>query len=232
MPITEGKGLVPPTPLTVRLVNGDHANVRRCTSNRARYRRYASRPDAWGQGSVRSSGFDEEETAASRAVYAGFGGEWGYRRWRISVDGTVLEVDETPRPVGDCGVDFNDCGYGVQVKAACSNYGSLLIRQPSEDVPPVITWDIVVRAQYPSRRVARSAHPEVVPISCPLDFGAVDFLGWAWRHEFLELAERNVPCSSPGCDWLNMELEPCHYKPMRDLASLLVARNLNMKESA
>jgi hypothetical protein len=221
MPTTEGKGLVAPNPVTVRLVERDHDNIRRCTRERTRYEH---RRDAWGRGSVSPEGFDGGESPSARTVYIGFGGEWGYRRWRINVDGTTLAVDETPRAGGDRGVDFHDQGLRVQIKTARSDYDSLLIKQPSEDVPPQLGWDVLVRAQYPSRRAFRAGGAELFPVGSRLDFGAVDLLGWVYRRDFLEEGERNVP--SLAGDWLNMELESCHYRPMSDLAALLRARKL------
>lgn len=145
MRTTEGVGLVPPRPVSVRLSDKDIAYVLTMTDKRLAARRYDLRKDQWGRGL---------NNDPKLPILVGLMGEQAFSNWVFTELGIVAPVDDSIVDRGDGGIDFRVCGYKVQVKTARANYDDLLIRtrdvcQPSEDNQ--VPWDVCVRVQWPQR---------------------------------------------------------------------------------
>jgi hypothetical protein len=214
MRTTEGKGLVAPAPVLVRLDMGDLASAKKWTRDRLRARGYEANTDEWKSGLI----------GAYRAVLVGFVGEIAFAKWASAVTGLPIEPDTAPRWGGDGGTDFTVCGYAIQVKTATADYGDLLIRTQDAAAPD---WEIVVRVQWPPRRRAVSG-AALFAIDDRADRTGAELCGWAYERHFARLA-RLEPGRAGAHS--NYALAPEQLLPMGDLAALFVARLARFQRS-
>jgi hypothetical protein len=217
MRTTEGKGLIRPTPVRVKLEDADIALAKFLTRKRLQFRQYAARQDEWGVGLC----------GTYRAVFTGFVCEIAFRLWVWREIGVWLELDTTPRVGGDGGVDFFLAGWGIQVKGATTDYDDLLVRTQDLCGPAdgrLAAWDAIVRAHYPSRN-DREASGGLFDVGTRFNYRAADLCGFVWEKRFLGLAVVE-PARRGGHN--NYAVRPERFQPMSDLSDMAQARlNLN-----
>lgn len=177
----EGVGRVPPRRERVSLSDSDLAAARQHAWRIAKYRRYAKRIDDWGRGYFDDPAFP---------LYIGLAGEYAFRNLVLNRLGVSVEVDTSLKPRGDGDIDFNLCGYGVQVKTATASYDSLLVRCRDAAAPvdeAIVKWDVCVRVQWPSR-IGACESCVLFDDGRRLNRNAADVCGVVWRVDFIRLA--------------------------------------------
>lgn len=196
----------------------DIAAVRAATRERMRVRRYDNRGDDWGRGYFGD---------ASRSVYVGFVGEWAFSNAVLANLGIRCPVDTSPRRRGDGDIDFDLCGYRVQVKTAASRYDDLLVRchnacAPAEELQ--VRWDVCVRMQWPTRNPRPERDGAVLfRDGSRLDYSAADVCGVVWASDFPRVS--TIRRGRGTCEW-NYVVAPENLVSVATLWDLCKARLL------
>lgn len=114
----EGRGQRAPVGKVVNLSTCELDELRRLGRNRANFRRYEQRKDAWGKG------------FAMDAAFIGMVGELAVAKCFNSALGSeVLKIDTVDRKFGDPGYDFKIGDLTFDVKANRTNGRPLLVRR-------------------------------------------------------------------------------------------------------
>lgn len=220
----EGVGKVPPLPVRVQLTEEDLSLARTHTRQRLRQRGYAYRQDEWGYGIL----------GPVRSVYVGFVGEIAFSKWVRATLGIDSPVDTSYRRRGDGGIDFIICGYGVQVKAATTDYDDLLIRTQdacaaadAENSP--VEWDVCFRLHWPPRRGRSSGAGGLFDDGRRCDQLAVDICGLVWGVDFLRLS--HIEPSHCGDHW-NYAVRPSDFLPPSTFLDKCRARLMRKERDA
>ena len=150
--LVEGVGLKAPAPVKVSMMPEEYDVLRDAAAQRAAYRGYARRQDAWGRGFIRDP------------ILVGLVGEYANCKF-LSRRGFPCEVDLTLRPYGDGGRDIVVAGLRLEVKTRRKGLGqrSFVKRFDRGRILP-IRCDAFVFAEW----------NDEPPIHCPL------LLGWIW----------------------------------------------------
>lgn len=210
---TEGRGLIAPRPIPVRLDPGEVLRAWLTARHRVAYRRYGDRADQWGRGLL---GDD-----STKPVFVGLLGEIAFAKWVKRAMGIDIKPDLSDRPFGDGGTDFDLCGYQIQVKTAAADYRDLLVRtgevaSPAESPPPSF-----VRAHWQPMKYRRAAVGGLFGGHESRD-RVVELCGWVRGHHFFRLA--SIEPARRG-DHFNYRVLPERFKPMSALSDYVNAAN-------
>jgi len=213
----EGVGRVAPGRYRVDLSPLDRTAARDAAARIAEHRGYARRTDQWGQGYWKDP---------RHPLVIGLVGEHAFRAWAKDVLGVALDVDTTLKPRGDGDVDFDLCGYGVQVKTAAAPYDRLLVRCRHFDAPAdgeAFKWDVCVRVQLqpkPEWYCGESAFDQ---------WEWAELCGVVWRCDFHRLSAI-VPGRVDG-EW-NYAIDPDKFLPLATLTDKCLARMMRSDRDA
>jgi hypothetical protein len=219
MAMIEGRGMVPPRPVRVRLTGSDVQYACEVARSRGKFRSYAFRTDQWGRGAFRDP---------THPIVYGTLGEIAFARWLLQQTGISLPVDDRHLARGDGGKDFDWHGLVVQVKTARRDYDTLLVRASEHSdasdpyLPPPLKVYVRARLCPPERddglfsRVPPSREPNEKPPR------VVELCGFVHHANVPRPAE---PSRVFAGVW-NYSVPLCELLSMSDLADLFTARRL------
>lgn len=119
MPIVEGKGLVPPRPVSIPVSTADLSYLRAIASKRDAHRRYGNSSSTWKRG------------LANNPILIGLVGEFAFSQYLQSRGIRASVVDERLSN-GDGGKDAVICDTAYQIKTSAKAYSACLVRRVNE----------------------------------------------------------------------------------------------------
>lgn len=105
-----------PSPVKVRITEGELGILKHLSSERESYRGYAGKASRWKQGLV----------GTTRAILSGMIGQYAAGRY------LGITSDESPKPEGDGGIDLEKHGLTIQVKTRLKPRADSLVRRVTD----------------------------------------------------------------------------------------------------
>lgn len=209
--ITEGIGQVAPQQVPIRMTQNELFNVYHLSKERADFRQYKNRNNAWSQGckgSMMIPGIGEL-TPDVRPIFVGTLGEYAAKRYLNSGRFNCrVELDTSLNQAGDYGVDLQSNGLKIQVKTRQSEQFSTLVK----------------RTSY-GRLLSIPVHAFLF---CEWTGGSVvSLLGWCPG----DVVGKKPLVDSFNCQWHNAVIDDVDLKPIDRLKDEIEAWKLAWQEA-
>ena len=219
----EGFGKVPPRPERVSVDRSDIAEAKRNARILMKQRGYDLREDQWGQGRF----------GPARTCLIGKVGEVAFAKWIRARLGIKIELDTEYKWGGDGGIDFEVCGYKVQIKTAVSDYDELLL--PTRGISGTadesgLSWDVCFRLQWGARVHESPESLRLFNDSRKKDFSVVELRGLVWPSDFWSIA--GLPVRSSCGDWWNYAIKAHNLLPVASFLDKCKARSMRGQREA
>jgi hypothetical protein len=200
--LVEGIGQKAPQRIPIVLTEDELRVLFLSAKERAEYRCYQNRGDAWGRGCKEPLDIMGLGTLsqAERPIFVGLLGEYAMKRFVTARFPGSCEIDLDLRASGDFGIDLKPFGLSIDVKTRQTNAGPQLVK--------------VVDGR------GRATPPKAMVLAICMweGFSTVNIVGWNWTADLLDGKE--LVEARGGRDWLNIEVEDTDLLPacrMRDV---------------